>query len=167
MTTERVEDYLKIIDKIIETKGYAQVKDVSRELNLSSPTVTGMFQKLTKMGYINYEKYGGATLTEEGKTLAKTTIEKHSTIHDFLLMIGLDEEISNHDACKIEHILTPETFDRITKFVEYMRHNEELSLCLDHFKYFYETGQKIHCTIASRTECPVHGKKYIVENTEK
>lgn len=167
MTTERVEDYLKIIDKIIEKKGYAQVKDVSRELNLSSPTVTGMFKKLTKMGYINYEKYGGATLTEEGKMLAKTTIEKHSIIHDFLQMIGLDEEIANHDACKIEHILTPETFDRITKFVEYMRHNEELPLCLDHFKYFYETGKEIHCTISSKTECPVHGKKYIGENTEK
>jgi DtxR family Mn-dependent transcriptional regulator len=76
MTTERTEDYLKAIEKIIEKKGYAQVKDISRELDLSSPSVTGMFKKLTKMGYINYEKYGGVTLTAEGEKIAKKTMER-------------------------------------------------------------------------------------------
>lgn len=160
MTTERTEDYLKAIEKIIEKKGYAQVKDVSRELDLSSPSVTGMFKKLTKMGYINYEKYGGVTLTPEGERIAKKTIKKHSTIRDFLITIGLDEEIANHDACRIEHILTPQTFDRLTKFVEYMNFNKELPICLDHFKYFYDTGENIACTVSSREECPVHGKKH-------
>ncbi|MBC7086831.1 MAG: metal-dependent transcriptional regulator [Methanomethylovorans sp.] len=160
MTTERTEDYLKAIEKIIEKKGYAQVKDVSRELDLSSPSVTGMFKKLTKMGYINYEKYGGVTLTPEGERIAKKTIKKHSTIRDFLIIIGLDEEIANHDACRIEHILTPQTFDRLTKFVEYMNFNKELPICLDHFKYFYDTGENIACTVSSREECPVHGKKH-------
>jgi len=163
MTTERTEDYLKAIEKIIEKKGYAQVKDVSRELELSSPSVTGMFKKLTKMGYINYEKYGGVTLTAEGERIAKRTMEKHRTIRDFLLIIGLDEEIANHDACRIEHILTPQTFDRLTKFVEYMNFNKDLPLCLDHFKYFYDTGENIDCTLSSRGKCPVHGnenKKY-------
>ncbi|MGB3908548.1 MAG: metal-dependent transcriptional regulator [Methanomethylovorans sp.] len=159
MITERTEDYLKAIEKIIEKKGYAQVKDVSRELDLSSPSVTGMFKKLAKMGYINYEKYGGVTLTAEGEKIAKKTMEKHSTIRDFLLIIGLGEAIANHDACRIEHILTPQTFDRLTKFVEYMNFNQELSLCLDHFKYFYETGKNIDCTLSSRGECPVHGKE--------
>jgi DtxR family Mn-dependent transcriptional regulator len=160
MTTERTEDYLKAIEKIIEKKGYAQVKDISRELELSSPSVTGMFKKLTKMGYINYEKYGGVTLTAEGERIAKKTMEKHSTIRDFLLIIGLEEEIANHDACKIEHILATQTFDRLTKFVEYMNSNEELSLCLDHFKYFYNTGEIVACTLSSQGECPVHGKKH-------
>lgn len=160
MTTERTEDYLKAIEKIIEKKGYAQVKDVSRELELSSPSVTGMFKKLTKMGYINYEKYGGVTLTAEGERIAKKTMEKHSTIRDFLLIIGLDEGIANHDACRIEHILTTQTFDRLTKFVEFMNSNEELSLCLDHFKYFYDTGEIVACTLSSHGECPVHGKKH-------
>jgi DtxR family Mn-dependent transcriptional regulator len=160
MTTERTEDYLKAIEKIIEKKGYAQVKDISRELDLSSPSVTGMFQKLTKMGYINYEKYGGVTLTAEGEKIAKKTMEKHSTIRDFLLIIGLEEEIANHDACRIEHILTSQTFDRFTKFVEYMNSSEELSLCLDHFKYFYDTGELITPSIYLQCECPVHGKKH-------
>ena len=70
MTTERDEDYLKIIASIIEEKGYAKVKDVAKELKLGPSTVTGMFKKLDKEGYINYEKYGGVTLTEKGKEIA-------------------------------------------------------------------------------------------------
>lgn len=157
MTTERTEDYLKAIEKIIEKKGYAQVKDVSKELDLSSPSVTGMFQKLTKMGYINYEKYGGVTLTSEGEKIAKKTMEKHSIIKDFLLLIGIENETANNDACKIEHILTPETFDRFEKFVEYLNLNKDLSICLDHFNYYCATGKHIDHQKNS-IDCPVHGK---------
>lgn len=158
MTTERTEDYLKAIEKIIEIKGYAQVKDISKELDLSSPSVTGMFQKLTKMGYINYEKYGGVTLTPEGEQIAKNTMEKHNTIRDFLLIIGIDVETANNDACRIEHILAPETFDRLTKFVEFLHLNTDLSLCLDHFNHYCSTGENIILN-ESKKECPVHGKR--------
>lgn len=159
MTTERTEDYLKVIEKIIERKGYAQVKDVSRELDISSPSVTGMFKKLTKMGYINYEKYGGVTLTPEGERIAKCTMEKHSIIRDFLEILGLDEENADHDACKIEHVLAPETFDLLTKFVEFINKKDEWPYWLDHFNYYRETGDFVDCKPIAKETCPVHGKK--------
>jgi DtxR family transcriptional regulator, Mn-dependent transcriptional regulator len=56
MTTEKDEDYLKVITSIIEEKGYAKVKDVAKELKLGPSTVIGMFKKLDKKDYINYEK---------------------------------------------------------------------------------------------------------------
>ncbi len=158
MKTERTEDYLKAIEKTIERKGYAQVKDVSKELELSSPSVTGMFKKLTKMGYINYEKYGGVTLTEEGEKIAKCTLEKHSIIRDFLLILGIDEETSDQDACKIEHVLAPETFDTLTKFVEFINMKDEWPHWLDHFRHYYETGEYIDCKPLEYDNCPVHGK---------
>ncbi|MDY0387330.1 MAG: metal-dependent transcriptional regulator [Methanolobus sp.] len=157
--TERTEDYLKVIEKIIERKGYAQVKDVSRELELSSPSVTGMFKKLTKMGYINYEKYGGVTLTREGEKIAKSTMEKHGVIRDFLQILGLNEEIADHDACKIEHVLTPETFEVLTKFVEFMTMKEDGPYWLDHFSHYCETGEYISCNPDTKDSCPVHGKR--------
>ncbi|WP_406661095.1 metal-dependent transcriptional regulator [Methanolobus sp. ZRKC3] len=159
MTTERAEDYLKAIEKIIERKGYAQVKDVSRELELSSPSVTGMFKKLTKMGYINYEKYGGVTLTEEGEKIAKSTMEKHSIIRDFLLILGLDEDTSNQDACKIEHVLAPETFEMLTKFVEFINMKDEWPCWMDHFRHYDETGEYIDCKVSEKDKCPIHGEK--------
>ena len=67
MATERTEDYLKMLDLIIATKGYARVKDVSEIMGLSPSSVTGMFKKLNKEGYINYEKYGAVTLTKKGE----------------------------------------------------------------------------------------------------
>jgi DtxR family Mn-dependent transcriptional regulator len=158
MTTERTEDYLKAIEKVVERKGYAQVKDVSKELELSSPSVTGMFKKLTKLGFINYEKYGGVTLTEEGEKIAKCTMEKHDIIRDFLLLLGLDEENANQDACKIEHVLAPPTFEILTKFVEFMDMRGEWPCWLDHFKHFYNTGEYIDCRPSSQDICPIHGK---------
>jgi DtxR family Mn-dependent transcriptional regulator len=157
MTTERTEDYLKAIEKVVERKGYAQVKDVSRELDLSSPSVTGMFKKLTKLGYINYEKYGGVTLTEEGERIAKCTMEKHGVIRDFLLLLGLDEKNANMDACKIEHVLAPETFEILTKFVEFIDRRSEWPYWLDHFRHFSTTGEYIDCKPSPKENCPLHG----------
>jgi DtxR family Mn-dependent transcriptional regulator len=160
MTTERTEDYLKVIEKIIERKGYAQVKDVSRELDISSPSVTGMFKKLTKMGYINYEKYGGVTLTPDGEKIAKCTMEKHGVIKDFLLILGLDKDIADQDACKIEHVLAPETFKTLTKFVEFMNMKDKWPNWLDHFNYYCETGEYIDCDPSSKDKCPIHGESH-------
>ena len=158
MTTDRAEDYLEAIDTIVERKGYAQVKDVSKILNLGPSSVTEMFQKLTKGGYINYEKYGGVTLTAKGRRLAKKTKAKHKMLHEFLIILGVEDTTADIDACKIEHVLTPETLDRLTKFVEFIRQKEETPRWLDHFNYFFETGKYIECNAQTRQECPVHGK---------
>ncbi|WP_440953249.1 metal-dependent transcriptional regulator [Methanococcoides sp. FTZ1] len=145
MTTERTEDYLKAIDTIIEKKGYSQVKDIAKYLNVSPSSVTGMFKKLTKEGYINYEKYGGVTLTSEGKKLARSTKEKYSVLHDFLILLGVDEVTADDDACKMEHAVTPETLEKLTKFSEFVNCKEEMPKFFLHFREFCEKGEISGC----------------------
>jgi len=145
MTTERTEDYLEVLDVIISEKGYAKVKDVSRILAVGPPSVTEMFQKLSELGYINYEKYSGVTLTSIGKKIAKKTRKKHETLKNFLLILGVNKKIANEDACRIEHVVNSETIDRLTKFVDFVQHFKEDPKWLDNFKYFYKTGEYIEC----------------------
>ena len=109
--------------------------------------------------YINYEKYGGVTLTAKGKKIAKDTKRKHLMLHNFLLILGVENTIADEDACRIEHVLNPETLDRLTKFVEFIRRKEETPRWLDHFNYYFETGKYIECNPQSKEKCPVHGKK--------
>ena len=157
--TKRTEDYLEAIDTIVEKKGYARVKDISDILGVALPSVTEMFQKLSEAGLINYEKYSGVTLTETGREIAKKTKEKHEILKEFLMILGIDCIIADSDACKIEHVVDPETLDRLTKFVEFVHHKEEGPLWLDHFKFFYETGEYIGCSPRDRESSPVHGEK--------
>jgi DtxR family Mn-dependent transcriptional regulator len=159
MTSERTEDYLEVLDTIIKDKGYAQVKDVSRILGIGPSSVTEMFQKLKQKEYINYEKYSAVTLTSKGKTIAKKTKKKHDTLRKFLLILGVDEKNADMDACKIEHIVTPETMDRLTKFVEFVHKKSDTPRWLDHFNYYYETGEIVECTPRDASNCPVHGNK--------
>ncbi|RLF40645.1 MAG: metal-dependent transcriptional regulator [Thermoplasmata archaeon] len=145
MTTERIEDYLEVIQLIVDKKGYARGKDVAQLLGISPASVTEMFQKLSKNGYINYEKYSGVTLTERGKKIAVKTQRTHDTLERFLKILGLDEDIAREDACRIEHVLNPETIERLKKFVEFVQHLEETPIWLNRFKHYYETGEYLKC----------------------
>ena len=159
MATERTEDYLEAIDSIVEKKGYAQAKDISKMLKVSPSSVTEMLQKLSQKGYINHEKYGGVTLKPKGKRLARETKKKHEMLRELLMILSIDEKTADEDACRMEHILNPNTLDRLTKFVEFVRIKEKEPRWLDHFNYYYETGKYVECTRETRDNCPVHGKK--------
>ncbi|MDY0267192.1 MAG: metal-dependent transcriptional regulator [Methanimicrococcus sp.] len=145
MTTERKEDYLKTIDKIVCEKGYAQVKDISRELDVGPSSVTGMLKKLTEDGHINYEKYGGVTLTQKGKEIANTTKKKYTTIKDFLIALGVSENVAEDDACKMEHVIAPDTYEVFLSFCEFAI-TEKGSNQIDHFKKYFKTGEVEKCT---------------------
>jgi Mn-dependent transcriptional regulator len=151
MTSERKEDYLKKIDKIVCEKGYAQVKDISRELEVGPSSVTGMLKKLTDEGYINYEKYGGVTLTQKGKETANSTKKKYITIKDFLIALGVSEAVAEEDACKMEHVIAPDTYEIFHSFCEFSI-TEKGSNQMDHFKKYCETGEVEKCMCSSRLQ---------------
>ena len=145
MTSERKEDYLKTIDKIVSEKGYAQVKDISRALDVGPSSVTGMLKKLTGEGYINYEKYGGVTLTQKGTETANSTKKKYTTIKNFLMALGVPETVAEDDACKMEHVITPDTYDIFLWFCEFSI-TEKGSNQMENFKRYRETGEIGKCT---------------------
>ncbi|WP_406657011.1 metal-dependent transcriptional regulator [Methanolobus sp. ZRKC2] len=159
MTTERTEDYLKMLDSIIEKKGYAKVKDVSEIMNLNPSTVTGMFKKLDKEGYINYEKYGAVTLTSRGKEVACRTEEKYDVVKDFLLTFGLDTKTAEEDACKIEHAISPKTLKMLSRLTEFVTKDEDLPQWLNNFKFFYETGVYTRHAPEDKDDPLTHEKK--------
>lgn len=116
-----MEDYLEVIYELIEHKGYATTVDISSYLNVSSPSVTKMLQRLNESGHINYEKYRGISLTESGMAVAQNIHERHGVLADFLKMIGVDEETAARDAEGIEHYLHPETLKKLEEFIRLVK----------------------------------------------
>jgi Mn-dependent DtxR family transcriptional regulator len=124
--TTRMEDYLEVIYELIEQKGYATTVDISKYLNVSSPSVTKMVQRLDESGHLNYEKYRGISLTHEGTFVAKSIRERHGLLADFFKIIGVDEDSANKDAEGIEHHLHPETLKKLEEFVRIVKKNSKL-----------------------------------------
>lgn len=147
--SDRKEDYLKVIDQIVSIKGYAQVKDISKELHVSPSTVSLMLKKLMVNDYINYEKYSCITLTQKGKNVANNTQKKYKIIRDFLITLGIDNSIASIDACKMEHIIASETYIILTQFCEFSM-TKKGSKHINMFKkYCYngKTNEKCDCKI--------------------
>ena len=119
--TTRMEDYLEVIYELIEHKGYATTVDISNYLNVSSPSVTKMLQRLNESGHINYEKYRGISLTESGMAVAENIHERHGVLAEFLIMIGVEAETANRDAEGIEHHLHPETLRKLEEFIKLVK----------------------------------------------
>src|ERR671926_1734084 len=115
--TTRMEDYLEVIYELITKKGYATAVDISDYLNVSSPSVTKMLQRLNESGHVNYEKYRGISLTESGMSIAKNIHDRHSVLAEFFKIIGVDGETANRDAEGIEHHLHPETLKKLEEFI--------------------------------------------------
>src|SRR5678816_233982 len=88
--TDIMEDYLEVIYELVQQKGYATTVDISSYLNVSSPSVTKMMQKLDETGYLKYEKYRGIRLTVEGIRIARNIRNRHGLLAEFFKIIGVD-----------------------------------------------------------------------------
>ena len=121
MPTDREEDYLEAILHVERKDGHARVGDIAKHLDCSAATVTEMFVRLSKKGLVNYEKYGGVTLTKKGRRIGEEVDMRHSILRDLLMEIGIDEEIADEDACIIEHRIHPQTMARIKELLEVLR----------------------------------------------
>jgi Mn-dependent DtxR family transcriptional regulator len=117
-STARKEDYLEVIYELVQHKGYATTIDISEYLNVSSPSVTYMMQRLNDSGHLNYERYRGIRLTDKGTQVAKNIRERHSLLAEFLKIIGVDEDTANKDAEGIEHHLQPKTLEKLEQFIK-------------------------------------------------
>lgn len=124
--TDRMEDYLEVVYELVGQKGYANTVDISNYLNVSSPSVTKMMQRLDEAGYLKYEKYRGIRLTEEGIRIAESIRNKHGLLAEFFKIIGVDEESANNDAEGIEHHLHPETIKKLKEFMSVLKKNPSL-----------------------------------------
>jgi len=121
MVSEEIEDYLKAIHKLSMKAGYARTRDIAAALKIKPPSVSQMIRKLDKLGYVEYERYGGIKLTVKGKNAAREIKKRHELISEFLKCLGVPSKIATDDACKIEHHLHPKTMKQLVKFIEKKR----------------------------------------------
>ena len=124
--TGRMEDYLEVIYELVGRKGYATTGDICDYLNVSSPSVTKMMQRLHETGYLVYERYKGINLTTKGIEVAQGMRQRHDILAEFLIMLGVDEETANRDSEGIEHYLEPNTLEKLENFVKAIKANPEL-----------------------------------------
>ncbi len=113
---QSAEDYLEAILMIKEKKGYVRSIDVANQLNVSKPSVSYATKRLRENGYITFNEDGMISLTESGMEIADKIYTRHKVLTDIFKSLGVDDEIAAEDACKIEHDLSPETFDALCKY---------------------------------------------------
>ena len=115
---ESVEDYLETILIISEEKPVVRSIDIANEMGFSKPSISVAVKNLKEQGYISVSEEGYITLTESGKALADRVYDRHKFFRKWLISLGVDEETANDDACRIEHVITEETFNAIRKSVK-------------------------------------------------
>lgn len=131
--TNSMEDYLEAISKLKQKKRYVRVKDISKELKVKMPSVTGALKALADRNLVKHEKYEYVELTDEGLKIAEEIKRRHDLISEFLVnILKLEPEIAEKDACKIEHSVSSITFDRLVKLIEYLKaSSQDSSKCFD------------------------------------
>jgi len=111
------EDYLESILILQERCGQVRSIDIVNMLGYSKPSVSVAMKKLRESGYISMAPDGLITLNESGLEIAKKVYGRHKAITKLFIMLGVDPEQAAEDACKVEHDLSNETYDRIREFV--------------------------------------------------
>lgn len=111
------EDYLESILILQERHGQVRSIDIVNMLGYSKPSVSVAMKKLRESGYISMAADGLITLNESGLEIARKVYGRHKAITKLFVMLGVDPEQAAEDACKVEHDLSNETYDRIREFV--------------------------------------------------
>lgn len=114
-----LEDYIEAVYSIYLQDNKVKAVEVARRLKVSRASTTEALQKLEQLGLINYGHYGAISITEAGVKKAKEVIKKHETLSDFFEnILGVNHELAEETACKIEHVICAEVLERLEKHIE-------------------------------------------------
>ncbi|MBE0600301.1 MAG: metal-dependent transcriptional regulator [Firmicutes bacterium] len=112
------EDYLEAMLMLKLQNGYIRSIDIANELGVTKPSVSYATKRLRENGYITMEKDGLITITKKGLEIAKSMYDRHLTLSQFLQSLGVQPNIAQEDACKIEHDISEETFQAIRRYID-------------------------------------------------
>ncbi|MBR3895013.1 MAG: metal-dependent transcriptional regulator [Clostridia bacterium] len=131
-SNESAEMYLETI--LILKKSQAQVRaiDIVRSTGYTKPSVSRAVGLLKERGHIEVDESGHIELTEAGSLLATKILERHHVLVDFLKQLGVSDEIADDDACKMEHVISDETLEKMKAFLakKEVRRNTEMQIHL-------------------------------------
>ncbi len=115
---ESGEDYLETILVLHNRNGEVRSIDIATELDYSKPSVSVAMKNLREQECITVDKNGYIELTEKGKAIAEKVYERHLLFTEWLMSMGVPEDIAAKDACRIEHCLSTESFEAIKRHVK-------------------------------------------------
>jgi len=122
--SSNMEDYLETIHLLSKENGGVRVKDVAHALSITMPSVSGAIKKMVKQGLVSHPRYDLIALTPKGVSLATEIYNRHRVIKKFLQeILKLDPKVAEQDACRMEHIISQETF---IGFKKLLQKNEDL-----------------------------------------
>lgn len=107
------EDYLEAILVLKNRNGSVHSVEVANALGVTKPSVSRAMSNLRQEGYIIFESDSAITLTEKGYAVASKILERHELLTQFFMVLGVSKETAQKDACRIEHVISDETFAKI------------------------------------------------------
>ena len=111
--------YLETIYILSQNKSYVRAIDVGEHLGYSKPSVSRAMSILKKNGYVLVDADGAITLTESGMEIARTMYTRHTVLSEMLMRLGVDEKTATEDACRIEHVISEQSFSAIQQHLEW------------------------------------------------
>ena len=114
--TELRENYLKLIHELSKT-GDVRGADLADELNVKRPTICVYLKRLVEYGDITMDDLHTVHLTDQGRKIAETTLDRHGMICSLLKTLGVPSEVAAEDACAIEHNISPETYSALKQLL--------------------------------------------------
>ena len=139
LLTPSMEDYLEMIYRCCESTGFIKLNKLAQNLNVRDSSASKMMKKLGDIGFIKYEPYGVISLTDEGKSIGKYLLERHNIIEEFLINIGVKEEVLIETEL-IEHVISSSTVEKIYMLNEFISSNSQIG---EEFKKFKNKYSKI------------------------
>ena len=112
---ESAEDYLETILMLSKTLPVVRAVDIATELDFKKSSVSVAMKNLRNGEYIEMDKEGYITLLDKGREIAEKIYERHTFLTDWLTSIGVDPTVAAEDACRIEHVISAETFTAMKK----------------------------------------------------
>ena len=114
---ESAENYLEAILVLTQRNGQVRSIDVAHYTGFSKPSISRAVGLLRDNGYVSIDQNGLLGLTEAGLKIAETIYERHTVLTDLLTKLGVSPETAAEDACRIEHVISAETFDKLKEHV--------------------------------------------------
>ena len=112
-----LEDYLETIFILNKKKGEIRITDIANTMEISKPSVNKAVSVLKNQGLLTHQKYGEIKLTQQGIDLAESIYFKHNILVDFFTKkLGISRDVAEKDACKIEHVISAETLEKLIEY---------------------------------------------------
>ena len=113
---ENTEDYLELINDLLNKTGEARIVDIANKFNIAQATANKTIKRLQIQGYIEKEPYRSIFLTLKGQKIASKSKKRHKIVYDFLINLGLSKKIAQLDSEGIEHHVSEFTLKKLEKF---------------------------------------------------